>query len=221
MEWIAEHDRNESTRLFALHTLVLARSDASKSSLQRIAGDDDSRGIRLEANVELLRRGCGRVLQTLFDEYRRSRSVLNVFPEVRRIIEDNGMPLSRHEERKLDQLAAKAIVHHREQLRTANDETERAVSAMFLSKHSSKRYPVRAVEVDAMGRLALNATRTKTSVIAVNALGLLESPRADQWLRAVFRTSRADEATRRARQFLGRSNSRSARSASRTAGKTI
>ncbi len=203
IERIAERDPNQSVRLLAMYTLIRVGDPESGASLRRIARDDPSSGLRLEANLELLRRGHKDGLRALFQEYRTHPHTLQAFPEARQVFDRVGMSLTRSEEQRLDRLATKAVDGERARLRdTTEDETERAMSALFLSRHSTRRYPVRAVEVDIIGRLALGATTTKAGVIAVNALGGLTTPRTKRWLRAITKSSQSSEVARRAKTFL-------------------
>ncbi|MEX1253467.1 MAG: hypothetical protein WEE64_03920 [Dehalococcoidia bacterium] len=184
IEQSVERNVNDPFRSFAFHVLSAIQDPATTASFERIAANDPERGFRIDANMELLKRGRGGALIALFVEQRKHRQSFHRFPEAREIVGRLGLPLSRREEERLNRLATKAIHHHRARLMGASaDETERAISARFLAMHCEPRDPLEDDDIDAMGNLALKSTRTDTGPIIRIALGLIDSRPAKRWLK--------------------------------------
>jgi hypothetical protein len=184
IERIVERDTDSQFRPLAFDVLRAIKDPATIPTFERIAANDPDLDFRIDANMELLRRGQGGALRALFAEQRKHRQSFHCFPEAREIVERLGLPISRREEERLGRLAARAIQYHRARLRDASaDEFERAISARFLALHCSQRDALEDDDLDAMGNLALEGTRTNTGPIIRIALGLIDSRPAKRWLK--------------------------------------
>ncbi len=181
---IVERDVNSRFRPLAFDVLRKIQGPAATATFARMAANDLDHGYRIEANMELLRRGHGEALSALFAEQRKHGQSVDCFPEAREVVERLGLPVSRGDQKRVDRLATKAIQHHRARLGDGSaDEFERSVSARFLSLHCEPRDPLEDADVNAMGNLALKATRTDTVPVVTRALALIESRLARRWLR--------------------------------------